>query len=103
MNLIEQKTFDIHLVAAKYRLNDLIGRFCALDGLHLFGLGGHWKSGDLNACQGREVADIRRMVGWQPEGAYLLGDPEAPVVLHGSTVVRVTLRMPAAVPLLVDD
>ena len=38
LDFVEQKTFDVHLVAAKYRLDDLIGRFCALDRLHLLGL-----------------------------------------------------------------
>jgi len=73
------------------------------DGLHLLGLGGHAKPGDLNSCQRREIADICRMFGWQSEGANLLGQSKPPVVLHCAAVVGIALRMPAAVTLLVDD
>ena len=102
-HVLEEKPFDVHLVAAEDRLGHLVCRCGRAQRAHLLRLRRHRDARELPAVEARVVDDVGREPRGQAEPAQLRRDAEPAVVLHGAGIVGATLRMPSRPRLAFHD
>ncbi len=103
LDVPEEIVLDEHLVGAQQRFGHLIGGAGLGDVIHLLALGRHLEARELEAGEAREIADIGRMIGGQPEAPQRGRNAEPPVMLHRARVLRRALRVPARRHVAVED
>ncbi len=93
--MLEQEPLHVHLIGTMDRLEVLVVARRRHHATQLLGARLHHHACDAPAVVAREVHDVGRVIGREPQRAHLLADADAAVVLHRARVVRAALGMPA--------